>query len=81
MNGVVDEGGRALLDVRISNKLQGEYSAVTTWIDTAFDGHLVLSLGLIKVARTPVTGTFTSVRRNPAISQASRQICVVQITQ
>ena len=48
MNGVVDEGGRALLDVRISNKLQGEYSAVTTWIDTAFDGHLVLSLELIK---------------------------------
>ncbi|MBC7965977.1 MAG: hypothetical protein H7Z17_08635 [Fuerstia sp.] len=48
MNGTVDERGRALLDVRISNKLKGEYTAVTTWIDTAFDGHLVLSLELIK---------------------------------
>jgi len=46
--GVVDKYGRALLDVRISNKRKGEYSAVTTWIDTAFDGHLVLSLAMIK---------------------------------
>ena len=48
MIGTVDERGRALLDVRISNKLKGEYTAVTTWLDTAFDGHLVLSLELIK---------------------------------
>ena len=48
MMGFVDEGGRALLDVRISNKLKGEFFSVRTWIDTAFDGHLVLSLGLIK---------------------------------
>ncbi len=32
-------------------------------------------------ARTPVTGTFTPVRRNPAISQATQQNCVVQIMQ
>ena len=48
MIGKVDERGRALLDVRISNNLNGQYSTVTTWIDTAFDGHLVLSLELIK---------------------------------
>ncbi len=42
MNGVVDEGGRALLDVRISNKLQGEYSAVTTW-KTPVTGTLATS--------------------------------------
>ena len=48
MIGTVDERGKALLDVRISNGLIGESTAVTTWIDTAFDGHLVLSLELIK---------------------------------
>ena len=48
MIGTVDQSGRALLDVQISGKLNGEYTAVTTWIDTAFDGHLVLSLELIK---------------------------------
>ena len=46
MIGRVDQG-RALLDIRISNKLNGEYAVVTAWIDTAFDGHLVLSLELI----------------------------------
>lgn len=47
MIGTVDQRGRALLDVRISRKVTGESIAVTTWIDTAFDGHLVLSLELI----------------------------------
>lgn len=48
MIGRVDQSGRALLDVHISSRLNGNPTAVTTWIDTAFDGHLVLSLELIK---------------------------------
>lgn len=48
MKGIVDESGRALLDVRISSELNGEYSNVVTWIDTAFDGHLVLSFARIR---------------------------------
>ena len=48
MIGIVDQAGRALLDVQISSKRYGSYATVTTWIDTAFDGHLVLSLQLIK---------------------------------
>jgi predicted aspartyl protease len=48
MIGKVDDHGRALLDVRISGKSYGDYSTVTTWVDTAFDGHLVFSISLIK---------------------------------
>ena len=48
MIGKVDQRGRALLDVQVSNSLNGQYSVVTTWIDTAFDGHLVLSLESIQ---------------------------------
>ncbi|MFM7164751.1 MAG: clan AA aspartic protease [Planctomycetaceae bacterium] len=48
MMGSIDESGRALLDVQISRKLNSEGIAVTTWIDTAFDGQLVLPLQLIK---------------------------------
>ena len=47
MIGTVDEKGRALLDVPISDKMSGEYTPVTTWIDTAFDGHLVFPRELI----------------------------------
>lgn len=48
MIGMVDDQGRALLEVRISRGPLSDYSSVTTWIDTAFDGHLVMSLEQIK---------------------------------
>ena len=48
MIGIVDEKGRALLDVPISDKLDGAYTPVTTWTDTAFDGHLVFPHELIE---------------------------------
>ena len=44
----MDKKGRALLDVPISNKLNGEFTPVTAWIDTAFDGHLVFPHELIE---------------------------------
>lgn len=48
MRGSVDEGGRALLDVHIRRARNADSVVVTTWIDTAFDGHLVLPLQMIK---------------------------------
>jgi clan AA aspartic protease len=46
--GIVDEKGRALLEVLISDRSDGAYTPVTTWIDTAFDGHLVFPHELIE---------------------------------
>lgn len=48
MIGRVDDQGRALLDVLISNKLNDAYAPVTAWVDTAFDGHLVFPHELIE---------------------------------
>ena len=48
MIGAVDDRRRALLDVPISDQLDGAYTNVTTWIDTAFDGHLVFPSKLIE---------------------------------
>jgi clan AA aspartic protease len=48
VKGTVDDKGRALLDVLVSSKLNGQYAPVTTWIDTAFDGHLVFPHELIE---------------------------------
>lgn len=47
MIGTVDNKGRALIEVAVSDKLNGTYHTITTWIDTAFDGHLVFSKELI----------------------------------
>jgi clan AA aspartic protease len=48
MIGKMDDERRALLEIAVANQLDGVPIAVTAWIDTAFDGHLVLSLQLIK---------------------------------
>ncbi len=42
MNGFVDEDLRALLEVEIGSTPNGEKSTVLVWIDTAFNGGLVL---------------------------------------
>lgn len=48
MIGNVDDRSRALLTVSVSKNLAGPTDSVTTWIDTAFDGHLVFSKKLIE---------------------------------
>ncbi|MGI8982037.1 MAG: hypothetical protein ACR2FY_22620 [Pirellulaceae bacterium] len=48
MIGNVDDRSRALLMVSVSKSLAGPAVSVTTWIDTAFDGHLVFSRKLIE---------------------------------
>ncbi len=47
MIGHVDDKGRELLEIPIATELNGPSTSVTTWIDTAFDGHLVFSQSLI----------------------------------
>ncbi len=48
MIGKVDERGRALVDVAISNKPGSEPVSITAWADTAFDGHLVFPRRIIE---------------------------------
>jgi clan AA aspartic protease len=42
MNGRVDDNLRALLEVQIGNTRGGPKSTVLVWVDTAFNGGLVL---------------------------------------
>lgn len=47
MNGFVDEELRALIDIQIGGLPNGQKSTVAVWIDTAFNGGLVLPLQVI----------------------------------
>ena len=47
MNGHVDESGRTLLSIQIAKARESSPVQVLAWIDTAFDGHLVLPLRMI----------------------------------
>lgn len=48
MIGRVDERCRALLTISVRKSLASPAAEVTTWIDTAFDGHLVFPRRLIE---------------------------------
>ena len=48
MIGTVDDKGRALIEIAVRSKLEAAAETVTTWIDTAFDGHLVFPRRVIE---------------------------------
>lgn len=58
MNGIVDDELRALIDVVVSANRNGNRQTVSVWIDTAFNGGLVIpneriaSLGLRQSSTT-----------------------------
>lgn len=47
MKGYVDGSRRALLELRVGNSPTEQSTKITVWIDTAFDGFVVLSKNLI----------------------------------
>lgn len=47
MIGLVDDRSRALLEVAVGKGAAGPFHSIMTWIDTAFDGHLVFPRKLI----------------------------------
>ena len=48
MIGTVDDRNRALMDLEVRRTRNAQGTCVTAWIDTAFDGHLVFPMWLIK---------------------------------
>ena len=48
MNGLVDEVGRALLDLKIRSTGNEDPVNVTVWVDTAFNGELVVPRAMIE---------------------------------
>jgi len=61
VKGIVDYDLRALLEIRIGAVTQGTKSTVMAWVDTAFNGGLMLPrneierLGLKEYSSTPAT--------------------------
>ncbi|MFO7904200.1 MAG: hypothetical protein ACQESR_20250 [Planctomycetota bacterium] len=48
MNGPFDEFGRALLDLKIRSTGNGDPVEITVWVDTAFNGELVVPRAMIE---------------------------------
>lgn len=48
MDGIVDEFGRALPDLKIRSAANEEPVEITVWVDTAFNGELVVPRAMIE---------------------------------
>ena len=55
MNGIVDEFGRALLTLTIRANQNAEPTDIHAWIDTAFNGELVIPRRVIEAAQLEQT--------------------------
>lgn len=51
MNGTVDEFGRALVTLTIRADLDAEPTEIQAWIDTAFNGELVIPKRMVESAQ------------------------------
>jgi clan AA aspartic protease len=61
MNGWVDNGGRALVDIELSHISGSAPKTATAWIDTGFTGELVLPMTLVQQLRLPQSGTTAAI--------------------
>lgn len=78
MIGAVDDYGRALLNVEVGNSRDGEYSPVTTWIDTAFDGHLVFPLEMIRQLDLDPLGEVEAVLADGSMVILETYVCYLE---
>jgi clan AA aspartic protease len=76
--GRVDDRGRALLDVSVSNAMDGPGTLVTAWIDTAFDGHLVFSTELIGQLGLEPLATTEAVLADGLVVSLNTYLCYVE---
>lgn len=61
MNGHVDSSGRALVSVSIRRSDDADPQEITAWIDTAFNGDLVLPQQQIDDMALPQSGTVKAI--------------------
>jgi clan AA aspartic protease len=61
MNGFVDSGGRALIDVELASFNNASEITVRAWIDTGFTGELVLPQVMIDNLQLQPSGTTSAV--------------------
>jgi predicted aspartyl protease len=78
MNGLVDQAGRALVDIELKADHDGPSRLTATWIDTAFTGDLVLPNALIDELGLPLTGTVSATLADGSKTALKTYRCFVQ---
>jgi clan AA aspartic protease len=76
--GYVDETKRALIDIKVRAEKNTDFSTVTAWVDTAFNGHLVFSKELIEVLRLQREAATEAILADGSVVILESFACVVE---
>lgn len=78
MNGIVDTGGRALLELELRPSQDTPSTSVTAWIDTGFTGDLVLPQSIVNDLALTMSGTVSAVLADGSNVAMKTFHCLVQ---
>lgn len=78
MNGYVDSFGRALVSILVRPPGANSFHKIHVWIDTGFNGELVLPQQQIDEFRLPESGTIKAVLADGSEVALRRYFCLVK---
>lgn len=78
MNGHVDSAGRALVSVKLLTSEQSTVHEIPAWIDTGFNGELVLPNEQIKSLQLKPSGTLKAVLADGSEVSLQRYSCQIE---
>ena len=77
MIGHVDSDGRALIAISIRASDEAAVREVVAWIDTGFNGDLVLPFRVIDDLKLPQTGTIKAMLADGSEISLRRYVCLI----
>jgi clan AA aspartic protease len=77
MNGIVDGGGRALLDIELRRAGAVAQFVISAWIDTGFTGDLVLSQKLVDLLALSPSGSVDAILADGSVVPMYTYSCVI----
>lgn len=77
MKAWVDEENRAMVEVHVANHAQSKRQTIRAWIDTAFDGHLVMPKSEIERLNLDVLADTDAVLADGSTARLRCYYCVV----
>ena len=78
MKAWVDEENRAMVEVHIATHARAERQAIHAWIDTAFDGHLVLPKSVIDILGLDVIADTDAILADGSTTRLRCYYCVIE---
>ena len=77
MKAWIDEEDRAMVEVFVANHARSQRQSIQAWIDTAFDGHLVMSKSEIERLGLSVLADTEAVLADGSTARLRCYYCVV----